>query len=72
MRVTATHLVQWSDKREAQGMLPILVRRLISVTARITSIIMPGGDSVNVPGWDGVVDVAQGNPGSLMGSATGS
>ncbi|EOI3339458.1 hypothetical protein ACMSJO_000298 [Klebsiella pneumoniae] len=62
MRVTATHLVQWSDKREAQGMLPILVRRLISVTSRITAITMPGGDSVNVPGWDGVVDVAQGNP----------
>lgn len=62
MRVTATHLVQWSDKREAQGMLPILVRRLISVTSRITAITMPGGDSVNVPGWDGVVDVSQGNP----------
>ncbi len=41
MRVTATHLVQWSDKREAQGMLPILVRRLISVTSRITAITMP-------------------------------
>lgn len=62
MRVTATHLVQWSDKREAQGILPILVRRLISVTSRITAITMPGGDSVNVPGWDGIVDIAQGNP----------
>lgn len=62
MRVTATHLVQWSDKREAQGMLPVLVRRLLSATSRITAIAMPGGDSVNAPGWDGIVDVTQGNP----------
>ncbi|QRN34303.1 hypothetical protein [Pectobacterium brasiliense] len=62
MRVTATHLIQWSDKREAQGMLPILVRRLLSATSRITAITMPGGDSVNAPGWDGIVDVTQGNP----------
>ncbi|MFV9474157.1 hypothetical protein ACM5Q9_07045 [Advenella sp. RU8] len=62
MRVTATDLVQWSDKREAQGMLPVLVRRLISATARITAIAMPGGDSVSVPGWDGVIAVEQGNP----------
>ncbi len=62
MRVTATHLVQWSDRREAQGMLPVFVRRLISATARITAIAMPGGDSVNAPGWDGVIEVTQGNP----------
>lgn len=62
MRVTATHLVQWSDRREAQGMLPVLVRRLISATARITAIAMPGGDSVSAPGWDGVIEVTQGNP----------
>ena len=36
MRVTATHLVKWSDKRETQGMLPVLIRRLISATACIT------------------------------------
>ncbi|MFA5703255.1 MAG: hypothetical protein WC982_07010 [Advenella sp.] len=62
MRVTATHLVQWSDRREAQGMLPVLVRRLISATAQITAIAMPGGDSVSAPGWDGVIAVKQGNP----------
>lgn len=62
MRITATHLVQWSDKHEAQGILPLLTRRLISATSRITAIAMPGGDSVNTPGWDGIVDVMQGNP----------
>ncbi|MGB3424039.1 MAG: hypothetical protein WBF84_17530 [Castellaniella sp.] len=62
MRITATHLAQWTDRREAQGMLPVLVRRLISATARITAIAMPGGDSVSAPGWDGVISVEQGNP----------
>lgn len=62
MRITATHLAQWSDKREAQGMLPILMRRLISATAHITALAMPGGDSVNAPGWDGVIETAEGNP----------
>lgn len=61
MRVTATHLTQWSDQRVAQEMLPIFIRRLISATSEIKAITMPGGDSVNVPGWDGVVDVHKGN-----------
>ena len=61
MRVTATHLAQWSDQRVAQEMLPILIRRLISATSSIKAITMPGGDSVNVPGWDGVVDADKGN-----------
>lgn len=62
MHITATHLVQWSDKRETQGQLPLLVRRLISATANITAVDMRGGDSVYMPGWDGVVEVSQGNP----------
>ena len=62
MRITATHLAQWSDQRNAQGMLPVLARRLISATARITALAMPGGDSVNAPGWDGVVETVEGSP----------
>lgn len=62
MHMTSTHLAQWSDKREAQGMLPILVRRLVSATSHITALAIPGGDSVNLPGWDGIIDVAEGNP----------
>lgn len=61
MQVSATHLAQWADKREAQGILPVLVRRLISATSRITTLAMPGRDSVNAPGWDGVIEVEQGN-----------
>lgn len=62
MRITATHLAQWSDQRDAQGMLPVLARRLISSTSKIAALAMPGGDSVNAPGWDGVVETADGNP----------
>ncbi|ABA57200.1 hypothetical protein Noc_0681 [Nitrosococcus oceani ATCC 19707] len=62
MRITATHLAEWSDQRVAQGMLPIMVRRLINTTAQIKSIAMPGGESVGEPGWDGVLSVAVGNP----------
>ena len=61
MRITATHLVYWSDQRVAQGMLPILVRRLIYATTQAKALAMPGGESVNVPGWDGIVSVAVGN-----------
>ncbi|ADJ29266.1 hypothetical protein [Nitrosococcus watsonii] len=61
MRITATHLVNWSDQRVAQGMLPILVRRLIKATAQIKSIAMPGGESVGEPGCDGILNVESGN-----------
>lgn len=62
MRVTSTHLTQWSDNRSSQDILPILMRRLISATSTVNVITMPGGDSVNLPGWDGVVSVQSGNP----------
>lgn len=61
MRITATHLVTWSDQLSARGMLPILIRRLISATTQTNVLAMPGGESVGEPGWDGVVDVTVGN-----------
>lgn len=67
MRVTATQLVDWSDSRDAQGMLPILVRRLISATSETTALSMPGGDSVYAPGWDGVVNTDVGNAWTPIG-----
>lgn len=62
MRVTSTHLTQWSDNRSSQDILPILMRRLISATSTVNAMTMPGGDSVNLPGWDGVISVQSGNP----------
>ncbi|GIB52586.1 hypothetical protein VCSRO46_3430 [Vibrio cholerae] len=62
MRITSTHLSHWSDERRSQESLPILVRRLISATSTVNAMTMPGGDSVNLPGWDGVISVQSGNP----------
>lgn len=61
MRITATQIEQWADTRDAQGILPILIRRLISVTTTITALSMPGGDSVSSSGWDGIVQADKGN-----------
>ena len=54
--ITSTHLKQWADTRECQGLLPELMRRLIcaSVSA-IDRISFPVGDAVHMPGWDGIV-----------------
>ncbi|AKE12423.1 hypothetical protein [Serratia liquefaciens] len=61
MRITATQIEQWADTRDAQGILPILIRRLISATTTITALSMPGGDSVSGSGWDGIVQADKGN-----------
>lgn len=61
MRITATQIQQWADTRDAQGTLPILIRKLIVETSKPTELAMPGGDSVGQPGWDGVLTVVDGN-----------
>ena len=62
-RITAALIEQWveANAREAQGMLPILVRKLISTTSKTTALRMPGGDSVSQPGWDGLISASEGN-----------
>jgi hypothetical protein len=54
LRVTATHIENWAETRDAQAQLPLLVRRLVQATARTTELVMPSGDSISEPGWDGV------------------
>lgn len=68
MHISATQLVDWADTREAQGLLPQVIRKLVSRAENIRSLIIPSGDSVGRPGWDGQSDVEQGNawvPGGL-------
>jgi hypothetical protein len=55
MLITERHIVDWADRRRAEGELPLLVRRLIGRAASVTALAMPGGDAVNTPGWDGDV-----------------
>lgn len=61
MRITATQIHQWADKPEAKGLLPVLVRRLINATSTPTELAIRGADSINLPGWDGTLNVATGN-----------
>lgn len=60
--ITATDLSQWADRREAQSQLPVLIRRLIHCNGLpLTAISFPGGDSVQIGGFDGVLEAAAGN-----------
>lgn len=58
----ATDFETWANRRDAQGLLPQLVRRLVQATAQ--GSIRAGfrsGEGVQLPGWDGIVRVGQGN-----------
>lgn len=59
---TATEITAWANKRDSQGLMPILLRRLIhGSVSSIRFISFPGGDSVQIGGFDGTLDVEQGN-----------
>lgn len=60
--ITATDLDQWSARRDAQGHLPTLVRRLIMATVVPSSIRVAAAEGVGSPGFDGVVEVVGGAP----------
>lgn len=54
--VTATDLALWASRREAQELLPALVRRLVHATgAGLTRVDFPAHESVQQGGWDGIV-----------------
>ncbi len=47
-------LQHWADRPEARTKLPVLVRRLIrETTPVIEQLAFPGGDAVDLPGFDG-------------------
>lgn len=57
--ITATELKQWADRREFQGLLPELIRRLVHATAGSPERVdFPRGDSVQIGGWDGIVETS--------------
>jgi len=55
MRVTANQIECWAKTRQSQEELPLLIRKLISATNKLSELSMPGGDSIYRPGWDGKV-----------------
>src|SRR5690242_17487119 len=60
--LTATHLTHWADERRSQDMLPLLVRRLILACLDPVRIDFPAGDSVNRPGYDGLLQTLTATP----------
>lgn len=60
--VNSRDLKDWAKRRDCQGDLPFLVRSLIRATATdIFKILFPAGDNVSSPGWDGILEVSEGN-----------
>lgn len=62
MRITANQIEEWGKTRAAQEELPILIRKLIASTNKLTELAMPGGDSVYRTGWDGTVTSTDASP----------
>jgi len=60
--VDATGIVQWAARREAQGDLPKVVRRLVFGTLEnVKRCEFRSGEGVQLGGWDGLTDVERGN-----------
>jgi hypothetical protein len=54
--VDATDLDQLSDRLEARGLLPHLVRRLLASSPGVTRLDMPAEEAIGEPGYDGRVN----------------
>jgi len=68
--VTSKEITSWAGRRDAQGLLPVLVRRLVHATLkRVVRIGFPAYESVQVGGWDGILTVEEGNPFVPTGSS---
>jgi len=61
--VTTNDITNWTatEKRRAEETLPLLVRKLILASCTPKSINFPSGDSIAIGGWDGLLEVEQGN-----------
>ena len=57
--VNATDLDSlWANRMDARLVLPALIRRLIRATSpSITSISFPSNESIELPGWDGILSL---------------
>ena len=65
----ASELSNWADKPEARNQLPQLLRQLILATSHPTRIEFASGSSVDLPGWDGALEVETGNAWVSAGSS---
>lgn len=60
--IKALDLQHWADTKESEVLMPELMRRLIHASMKgITRISFPNEDSVNLPGFDGVLETTDKN-----------
>ena len=58
----ATDLAAWADRREAQSILPLLIRRLIRATGvGVTKLHVRTDEGVQLSGWDGIAHADEGS-----------
>lgn len=67
--VDATQLHAWGSRREAQGELPMLVRRLLAATSGVSDLALPAGEGIASSGWDGRVTCSREHPYVPLGSS---
>jgi hypothetical protein len=60
--IDATDLNSWAKRRDAQALLPKLIRRLVHASIdRVIRASFRAGEGIVLAGWDGVVMVEEGN-----------
>lgn len=60
-RITSTDLTNWAPTRSCQEHLPLLIRKLIRASnVEVLNLLIPSGDNVILPGFDGTVEVTTG------------
>ena len=60
--IKALDLQHWADTKESEVLMPELMRRLIHASMKgITRISFPNEDSVNLPGFDGILETIDKN-----------
>src|SRR5689334_3294316 len=66
--VDAQDLAEWAKRRDAQEMLPVVIRRLIHATCdQVERAGFVSGIGIHRGGWDGIVAVGKGNAFVPMG-----
>lgn len=51
-----TDLAAWADRRAAQGLLPLAIRRLVQATGLgVSKLTVRTDEGIHLPGWDGIV-----------------
>src|SRR5262245_21526132 len=56
------HLTQWANTEGARSQIPLLIRRLVRKTTPAVQLLnFPAWEQTQRPGFDGVVEVQEGN-----------